>query len=62
VLLRHAPSGAVLRPGAAGAPGGPPVRFRSAAEAEAFSARFLDEPAAWQAVPAGQIEQEPKAA
>ncbi len=54
VLLRHAPSGTVLTSGPA------PVRFPSAAEACAFSARFLDEPAGWEVVPAAQSE--PKAA
>lgn len=50
VLLRHARSGTVLTSGPA------PIRFPSAAEASAFSARFLDEPAGWEVVPAAQSE------
>jgi hypothetical protein len=46
VVLRHAPSGAVLGDGE-----GPAVRFASEAEACAFSRRFLDEAAAWEPVP-----------
>jgi hypothetical protein len=50
VVLRHRASGAVL---SAGFPGeSDALRFGSAAEAEAFSARFLDEAAGWEAVPA----------
>ena len=65
MLLRHAPSGAVLTAGSAGPFGeGPAVRFPSAAAAFAFSARFLDEAASWEPVPAARTEadHEPKAA
>ena len=48
VVLRHASSGRVLRSDAT------TVRFATAREATAFSARFLDEPDNWEAVPVGE--------
>jgi hypothetical protein len=57
VALRHAPSGVVLSAG-----DGPALLFPSVKEASAFSARFLDEPAGWQAIPASQAKDAPKAA
>jgi hypothetical protein len=51
VVLRHRGSGVVLSAGVAGQTAA--VRFDNAAQAEAFSARFLDEAPAWQPVPAG---------
>jgi hypothetical protein len=54
VVLRHRGCGVVLT---AGTPGeGAPVRFDSAAQAEAFSVRFLDEPRAWEPVRASEAE------
>lgn len=50
VVLLHGPSGRVLDDGSAR-----PVRFTSAAEARRFSARYLDEAAAWEPVPAGLV-------
>jgi hypothetical protein len=48
VVLRHASSGRVLRSDDA------TVCFATAREATAFSARFLDEPDNWEAVPVGE--------
>jgi hypothetical protein len=54
VVLRRRDSGVVFT--SAGAPDEVAVRFASAAEADAFSTRFLDEAPAWQAIPASQAD------
>ena len=55
VVLRHRSTGWVLSDGA---PYGRPVRFASAADAAAFSRRFLDESPAWDAIDAAEFDEQ----